>query len=89
MKVIALRRHTKETKEFTLSDKNKAKNQSMIRQIFATTNYDVIIAKSKGTIFSMELVKDTTTFGGLKVRDPNMIDYTNTKLNYHPLAKKL
>jgi hypothetical protein len=89
MKVIALERHTRKTEEFILPTKSKLDTQGKIREIFASTNYDVIVAKAKDKIYSMELVKDFTKFGGTRVRDPKLIDYTTAKLNYHPLANKL
>lgn len=88
MKVIALQRHTKQIEPFNIVVEKKSELQAKIREIFATTHYDVIVAKANNKIYSMELVNNITKTGG-RVTDPNLVDYVTAKLNYHPLSNKL
>ena len=88
MKVLALERITQKTKEFELPMK-KGETKPAIIDIFAKTNFDIILFKWKEKIMQLELVLDKTAFGGTRVRNPKLLDYTKTELGYHPLAKKL
>jgi len=59
-----------------------------IPQIFLN-GYNRILAKWNKKMYILEMIDDRTLTDGIRVQSPDLITYTKTEIQYHPLQTKL
>jgi hypothetical protein len=79
MKLLSIH---KENKQYDAYEINPSSAKEFIQDIFKQKKVDCILVSVQSSLYILEAIQDKT-----KASPDNEIQYTQTSINYHPLAQ--